>query len=497
VLWDGKPQYQTLYNDITERKQAAAALKASEQNFRNSLDSSSLGIIIIDTDFNTLYANQALLDIFGYENIDELKSSPPSEHYTPESYTYWVSRHEKILRGEPVPNKIEADIIRKDGNVRHLEIFRKEVFWSGKQQYQTLYNDITERKQADLQIREQKGFTDRVLESMTEAVIVVGQDRRIIMVNKAFENTFLLSKSKVTGKEIGEIIPEPRLAEAISQVLASGKSQLQIEFRFKRGSVEKILIADIIGMQKNEVLTLLRDITEEREMQERLYLTDRLASVGQMAAGVAHELNNPLTGVVALSQLLLETGAPSEMKEDLETIRKEGQRAASIVKNLLSFARSHTTSIQSVDINAVICEVLNLRAYEDRANNIEITTHLAPNLPEIMSDRFQMQQVFLNIVLNAEQAMILSKGRGNIMVTTEPIKGFVRISFADDGPGIPPEIMNRIFDPFFTTKEVGKGTGLGLSICYGIVANQGGNIYARSKQGKGATFVVELPINGH
>jgi signal transduction histidine kinase len=280
-------------------------------------------------------------------------------------------------------------------------------------------------------------------------------------------------------------------------VLTSGKSQLQVEFRIKRVAVEKILVADIIGMQKNEVLALIRDITDEREMQERLYLTDRLASIGEMAAGVAHELNNPLTGVVTLSQLLLETGVPNEIKEDLETIRKEGQRAASIVKNLLSFARSHTTSIQAIDINAVICEVLNLRAYEDKASNIEITTHLAPNLPEIMADRFQMQQVFLNIILNAEQSMMLSNGRGNLTVTTEPINGFVRISFADDGPGIPPEIMNRIFDPFFTTKEVGKGTGLGLSICYGIVANQGGKIYARSRQGKGATFVIELSLNNH
>jgi len=624
VFWNGKQQYQTLYNDITERKQAAEALKASEQNFRNSLDSSSMGINIVDTNFNILYANQALLDIFGYENIDELKASPPSEHYTPESHANWVLRHEKLLRGEPVPSKIETDILRKDGTIRHLEIFRKEVFWNGKQRYQILYNDITERKrieealreseekyrlivensqdiiftlregifiyvspsvkqmlgynQADLigksfmslvhpddrhiiedairngdeaanhtagghqyrfrhasgewrwysskgtkmagigeksinfigignditvnretelQIREQKAFTDRVLENTTNAVIVVGPDRRVMLVNKAFENTFLLSKSKVEGKEIEEIVPDSRLAEAITQVLTSGKSQLQVEFRIKRVVVEKILIADIIYMQKNEVLTLLRDITDEREMQERLYLTDRLASVGQMAAGIAHELNNPLTGVVALSQLLLETGAPNEMKEDLETIKKEGQRAASIVKSLLSFARSHTTSIQAIDINTVICEVLNLRAYEDKANNIEITTHLAPDIPEIMTDRFQLQQVFLNIVLNAEQSMTSSNGHGNLTVTTEQVNGFIRISFADDGPGIPSEIMNRIFDPFFTTKEVGKGTGLGLSICYGIIANQGGKIYARSRQGKGATFVVELPLNGH
>ena len=150
-----------------------------------------------------------------------------------------------------------------------------------------------------------------------------------------------------------------------------------------------------------------------------------------------------------------------------------------------------------LEINAIIREVLKLRAYEHRVNNIEVTTHLAPDLPEIMADRFQMQQVFLNIVLNAEQAMIESNGRGNLTITTEQIDGIIKISFTDDGPGIPPDIMNRIFDPFFTTKEVGKGTGLGLSICYGIVTNQGGRIYAQSQEGKGATFIIELPINTH
>jgi len=178
-------------------------------------------------------------------------------------------------------------------------------------------------------------------------------------------------------------------------VLASGKYQLQIEFRFKRDLWKKYLIADIIGMQKKRSPDAARDITEEREMQERLYLTDRLASVGQMAACVAHGIEQPLNRCCRLSQLLLETGAPSEMKEGPGKLsEQEGQRAASIVKNLLSFARSHTTSIQSVDINAVICRSAEFTRLRRQANNIEITTHLAPEPARIMSDRFQMQQVF-------------------------------------------------------------------------------------------------------
>ena len=240
---------------------------------------------------------------------------------------------------------------------------------------------------------------------------------------------------------------------------------------------------------------MLHDITEEREMQERLYLTDRLASVGEMAAGIAHELNNPLTGVVALSQLLLESSVPPEIKDDLQAISNEGQRAAAVVKNMLSFARNHTSTTESIEINTIISQVLNLRAYEHRVNNIEVITHLAANLPEIVADHFQMQQVFINIVLNAEQSMIESHGHGKLTITTEHIKNMDVITFNDDGPGIPPDVINRIFDPFFTTKEVGKGTGLGLSICYGIIATQGGRIYAKSLPGNGATFIIELPVD--
>ena len=180
----------------------------------------------------------------------------------------------------------------------------------------------------------------------------------------------------------------------------------------------------------------------------------------------------------------------------VQAISNEGQRAARVVRNMLSFARAHNLANERVDINVLISQVLNLRTYEHRVNNLEIIFRFASNLPKIVVDQFHMQQVFINIILNAEQAMIEAHGQGKLTITTELFKGFIRISFADDGPGIPPDVINRIFDPFFTTKEVGKGTGLGLSICYGIVTKQGGRIYAKSPPGKGAIFIIELPVNG-
>ena len=480
--------------NIIKRKQAEIALKASDQNFRTFLDNSSLGVRIRTSVDGIVYVNRAFLDMFGYKNIEESKLRPPEEFYTLEEYANYLVRKDKIARGEKVSHKIEVDILRKDGTVRHVQIFGHFVRRDGWTQANTFYNDVTDLKTTEQQMKEQQALTDRILGSTPDPVVVIGRDKRIVMVNKAFRHHFEMTREKSEGRDIAEIIPVPHLIEKITQGLSGGKAHLQVEFKIKRGLKEMVFVAKCTGMQKNEVLVILHDITEEREMQERLYQTDRLASLGEMAAGIAHELNNPLTGVVALSQLILESGAPPEIKADLEAISNEGQRAASVVKNLLSFARSHTLSTQPVAINTVIMEVLQLRAYEHRVNNIEVVTHFAPDLPEILADRFQMQQVFLNIVLNGEQAMTGAHGRGNLTITTAQINGCIKITFADDGPGIPPEIINRIFDPFFTTKDIGKGTGLGLSISYGIITKMGGRIYAESQFGKGAAFIIELPL---
>jgi signal transduction histidine kinase len=237
-----------------------------------------------------------------------------------------------------------------------------------------------------------------------------------------------------------------------------------------------------------------RDVSNRKQMEQQLMLSDRLASVGELASGVAHEINNPLTSVIGFSQLLMEGEIPDNIKEDLSLINSEAQRAANIVKNLLTFARKHAAVKQSVKITSVIEDVLKLRAYEQKVNNIAVNKVFTSDLPEIMVDYFQMQQVFLNIIINAEFFMNESHHRGTLTISTEKLAHFVKISVTDDGPGILSENLNRIFNPFFTTKEVGKGTGLGLSICHGIITEHGGKIYAESEVGKGTTFMIELPI---
>jgi signal transduction histidine kinase len=250
--------------------------------------------------------------------------------------------------------------------------------------------------------------------------------------------------------------------------------------------------------EKGEVtgsVIVARDVTKQKRTEEQLIVTDRLASIGELSAGIAHELNNPLTSVIGFSQLLMAGNVTADIKNDLAIINSEAQRAAVIVKNLLTFARKHAPVTQLGQVNTVIEDVLKLRAYEQKVNNIEVEKHLAADLPEIMMDPFQIQQVFLNIIVNAEFAMLEAHQRGKLVITTERADGVVRITFTDDGPGITESNLKSIFDPFFTTKEVGKGTGLGLSICHGIVTEHGGKIYASSIIGQGSTFIVELPLN--
>jgi signal transduction histidine kinase len=263
-----------------------------------------------------------------------------------------------------------------------------------------------------------------------------------------------------------------------------------------RNGTNKFYIANFARLKEQELYILyLTDISEERIQEESMYLTDRLASIGEMASGIAHELNNPLTSIIGLSEIVMRDNVPESVKEDMEMIKSESHRAAGIVRNLLSFARKYTTIKQTANINKLIDDVLKLRSYEHGVNNIKVVKELNNNLPDIMLDYSQIQQVIINIVLNAEYAMVNAHSKGILKIRTETADNMLKISCTDDGPGIEPGNLRHIFDPFFTTKEPGKGTGLGLSISYGIVTAHNGRIYAVSEPGKGATFIIELPLN--
>jgi len=281
-----------------------------------------------------------------------------------------------------------------------------------------------------------------------------------------------------------------RLSKSVEAIGAGGKMSARV-------AVEGNDELSSLGNNINTMLSALQSAAvEQKRMEQQLMLAGRLAAVGELAAGVAHELNNPLAAVQAYAQLLDERkDLDDSTRKDVNTIYKQALRASKITGNLLSFAREHKPERSLSSINELIKSSLDLNAYKLKVNSIDVITHLAPDLPQTMVDPHQIQQVFVNLITNAEQAMSEAHGRGTLHIETSSYNGTIRIVFKDDGPGIPEERLNKMFDPFFTTKDVGKGTGLGLSICYGIVQAHGGRIVAQSEVGKGATFTVELSVS--
>jgi len=249
-------------------------------------------------------------------------------------------------------------------------------------------------------------------------------------------------------------------------------------------------------------LELYSDVTAERQTQSKMLQTEKMAALGQLVSGIAHELNNPLTAIMGYAQLLLGKGLMPEQLSEAEKVYQEAERARRIVKNLLYFARETRSEHIRVDLNEIIERTLALRSYELRVEDISVECDLAPRLPAIVADPYQLQQVILNLLVNAEQALLEGRGHGHVWIRTRHIiegvgqrtRDHILLEVADDGPGIPPEIASRIFDPFFTSKPSGVGTGLGLSIVYGIVHQHGGEVAFENQPGSGARFLVDLPV---
>lgn len=241
-------------------------------------------------------------------------------------------------------------------------------------------------------------------------------------------------------------------------------------------------------------LGVIRDVTELKKLERQLIQADKLVSIGTLVSGVAHEVNNPLNGAMGRAQLLLRGDLEPAMRRDLQVIQDEIERAVRTMRNLLSFAREYTPEKLFTSINTTIESALELRRYELATSGIGLTTDLQDDLPNTMADAHQLQQVFLNVLVNAEQAMLGTTSAGAISVKTRQVGNTIQVTIADNGPGMTEAVLTRAFDPFYTTKSIGQGTGLGLSICYGIVQEHGGDIRVDSQVGEGTTFTIELPI---
>jgi two-component system NtrC family sensor kinase len=334
-----------------------------------------------------------------------------------------------------------------------------------------------------------------------DAVLTVLQATgRIREANDAVREVFGLEPHQVVGRTLHEmLVPEDRLAleELLAKAFAGVPARIEVHATAPDGSTRVVALAASRLPQADPPSALLvgRDMTHERDMRVRLMESDRLAAVGELVAGVAHEVNNPLSSISAFAQLLLrDAGLNAQQRESLEVIRAETMRASQVVKDLLAFARRSEPQREPLDLNAVVSRTLRIRQYQFGEQSLRVESDLAADLPAVMGDARQLQQVCLNLLTNAVQAMEGgTQPGGELRVRTYSTGGSVALEVADTGPGISPAARAHIFEPFFTTKKEGEGTGLGLSVSYGIVAAHGGAIEVVETGAQGTTFRVTLP----
>ncbi len=367
-------------------------------------------------------------------------------------------------------------------------------------------NDIAERKRAEEALKHAAEEWRTTFDSITDMIAIIGVERKIIRVNRAFAQAFNTTPKKVIGKNCYEVVhdlPEPHPLCIFDSTLATKKSCYHELFEPKLGKYLECTISPLIDDKGNitGVVHIFKDITqrkkmeaEQRALRDKAEISSRLASVGEMAAGIAHEINNPLTGVIGFSQLLLDEDLPPDVKKQVKIIAEGSNRVKDIVKRMLTFARQAKPVKTNLNIHELIDNTLELRRYVLNTANIEVIKQYDTTLSWVTVDPGQLQQVFINIIVNAEYSIKKAHGRGKLTITTEKDDNYIRIAFKDDGQGMSEETLSKLFHPFFTTKDPGEGTGLGLSLSRSIILDHGGTIEAKSEPGQGATFIIKFPI---
>jgi two-component system, NtrC family, sensor kinase len=358
--------------------------------------------------------------------------------------------------------------------------------------------DVTDVRRAHQELAKSESRYRHLFEDASDAIMTFDSLGRFTSVNDAGERISGYSRDELTGRFFGPLLPLSELPRAVMEfrkALSGQPGQFESIVVRKDGERRHITITYSCPQRSREVLCLIRDATEEKTLQQQLVQSEKMGAIGQLVSGVAHELNNPLASITAFAQLMLSDGnLTAEDCHATEVIASESRRAARIVHNLLTFARQHKAEKTYADINQVIENTLELRGYDLSVRGIQIERSYADPPPTTMADAYQIQQVMLNLVTNAEQAMAgLDRPHHRLVVRTRRDGETIRIEVEDTGPGIPLDGLERIFNPFYTTKAVGHGTGLGLSISLGIISEHGGRIWAENLPGGGAKFCIDLP----
>jgi PAS domain S-box-containing protein len=494
-----------LQQEIEEHKKDKAALIESRKQYQTLIETANEAITVTqDTHFQ--FINHAMFELLPGYAEQEFTSRPFTDFIHPDDRDMVIQNHQKRLKGEAIPNRYSFRVVTADNAVKWVEISAVLIEWNGRPATLNFLTDISERRKAEEALRQSAEEWSATFNSITDLLCILDKEQRIIRVNKHFGEILRVPPAAIEGHYCFQKIHGTDHSLPFCphvKALKSGKTETTEYFEPKLGFHIEETISPVFD--KNGTLTgtihIMKDVTERKKaeeenslLREKSEVSSRMAAIGEMAAGIAHEINNPLTSVIGFSELLVTSDEiSSELKEHVRIIADGSNRVKEIVKRLLNFARQSKSVKTCANINELIESTLNLRSYVLKTANVEVIKNLSQDLPWITVDAGQMQQVFLNIIVNAEYSMKKAHGKGTLTITTETNDGNIRISLKDDGAGMTNDVKSKLFTPFFTTKS-GEGTGLGLSLSHSIIVGHGGTIEVESEQGKGAEFVITLPV---
>ncbi|MDQ6633250.1 MAG: PAS domain S-box protein, partial [Gemmatimonadota bacterium] len=489
--------------DISEERRARDAVAQSEARYRNLFDSATDSIYTLDLAGTFTSVNEATVRMCGHSRIDLLGHSSRMlfDDGDADDLARVAAEFARAVTGEAV--RYECHFRRGDGERRLISVANTPIRL-GREIVGVLgvARDVTDERARIAALERSEARYTRLVESASDAIFTLTGDGQFTAVNRALEHGVGRSRAELLDAPFAAVL-DARDVEAARKLLGrtmdGERCRGLLRYRAADGEVRTGSVITAPVFEDGAIvgaLGIMRDVTDEQRLAGQLLQQEKLAAVGQLVSGVAHELNNPLAGVMAFSELLLVSRSAQdddETRRALETIHHEATRAAKIVSHLLTFARQRPAERMDADLNAIVNDTIALRLYALTTAEIELDLALDPAMPLTWADPFQLQQVVLNLLTNAEQALAEWRGPRRIAVWTRRDEASLIIGVSDTGPGIPPEQRDRIFNPFYTTKPVGQGTGLGLSISDGIVREHGGQIRLESRSGAGATFLVQLP----
>ena len=466
--------------------------------FSDVLDQAPDALLALDADGRIVRCNAATSALFGRPG-DELVGSALRSLIVRADRDAFDDRYGDVaLRG---PQQFDARIKVSRGETVIVAFAMKRTRLAHGQENGGVVvsaRDVSAERHATEELTRSESRYRHLFEAASDAIMTFDALGRFTTVNGAAEQISGYTHEELIGKFFGPLLAVeavPRALIEFRRALSGAAGQFETTMLHKDGGRRHLTVNYACPQRSREVICMIRDATAEKELQQQLIQAEKMAAIGQLVSGVAHELNNPLASISAFAQLLLaDNGLTHEQRHSADVVRAEARRASRIVHNLLTFARQHKAEKVAADINTVLHDTLELRTYELNVRGIQIVRDLDEAVPPVtMVDVHQLQQVVLNLITNAEQAMTdMDRDRHRLTLRTRTLADVVRIEVEDTGSGIPATALHQIFNPFFTTKPTGKGTGLGLSISLGIVSEHGGRIWAENVAG-GARFTVELP----